>query len=122
MADVGKVIGQHKAIARGATTLGYGESTDHIKGSGNSTQRTPGYKAGGSVAKHHGSDHHSGVHSTHSNMHGGLDGTHHESHKSHGHGEGVHHTKTGGKHTSKHGPSNNQFGEHMPHGGTLKKW
>lgn len=59
---------------------------------------------------------------------------HHDSHKSHGHGLGVHHQKTGGvgaggashgsHQSSEKGPSDNQFGDHMPkgNGSSLGRW
>lgn len=140
-------IKQHKALQLGGKSPGYG-TYDHGPGHHDSK---PGFRAGGSVKKSHGShhaqggSHHMGHHPGHHpgphSDHHGLDGTidsndHHHSHKSHGHGYGVHHSRTesavghdGVPHETEHsrhgGPSKNEFGDSMPtNAGTLAdgKW
>lgn len=79
---------------------------------------------GGSMSKH------SVPHAGHHNMHGHKM-EHDHTHKSHGHHPtGVKHHETGspfagsGEHIKEdsHGPSNNQFGESTPKGGSIGKW
>lgn len=95
----------------------------HVNGPGSMTSvhdSKTGYARGGHVSKHVPT-------AGHHNMDGHIGGEHHHSHKSHGHHVGVHHHKTGGVAASGHqnthsGPSNNQFGDSEPHGGTIGKW
>lgn len=121
----------HVGQAMGQKNLGYGHLSSHETG------RNPGYAKGGSVHMAH--KHHHVPTAGHHNMDGHIGkGTHHHTHKSHGHGLGVHHAKTGspvhgtgsgGASTGAHqsdskGPSDNQFGSHMPsgNGSTLGRW
>jgi hypothetical protein len=131
MSDAGNTIRRQKGLAMGENNLGYG----HLKGGDGG--RNPGYAEGGHVAH---KQHHIPT-AGHHNMDGHIGhGAHHHSHKSHGHhkgvhmqgggsygGSNVHGTGSGGAPTGKHqsackGPSDNQFGEHMPHGGTIGRW
>lgn len=110
-------IRQHHAMAMGQSrgNEGHGHLDVH-------KDTRVGYAKGGSVSKTESAGHH--------NMHGHKM-EHHHTHKSHGHHpDGVKHHETespfhgSGEHIKEdsHGPSNNQFGEHTPHGGTLGKW
>lgn len=108
----------HKGLAMGQSGIGYGHQPSSSGG------RKVGYASGGTVK-------HAGMH----NMHGGLTKKGHtENHKSHGHHDGVVHSKSGGvgtggathgSHQSDHsGPSDTAFGSGEPstHGSTLRKW
>ncbi len=122
----GGPIRRRQGMAMGQGNIGYGHMGAPTGG------RNPGFAKGGHVAK---GNHHVPT-AGHHNMDGHIGhGAHGHGHKAHGHTQGVPMQggqKAGGvgsggassgtKQDACHGPSDNQFGSHMPSGGTLGRW